>query len=72
MVVVQTAMGGNDNHGSYNETRKALNCLPNLRFIFAVGVCGGFIGKVKLGEVVVSKDLKDCSEKKIVKGPMRW
>ena len=68
VVIVQTTMGSNGKHGSYNETKKALNCLPNLRFIFAVGVCGGFIGKVKLGEVVVSKDLKDCSEKKIVNG----
>ena len=65
VVIVQTSMGSDGNHGSYNETKKALRCLPNLKFIFAVGVCGGFIGKVKFGEVVVSKELQDCSETKI-------
>ena len=65
VVIVQTTMGSNGDHGSYYETKKALSCLPNLKFIFAVGVCGGFIGKVKLGQVVVSKDLQDCSNMKV-------
>ena len=65
VIIVQTTMGSDDDHGSYYETKKALSCLPNLKFIFAVGVCGGFIGKVKLGQVVVSKDLQDCSGMKI-------
>ena len=61
VMIIQTAMGGDGVHGSYNETRKALNYLPNLKYIFAVGVCGGAKGKVKLGDVVVSKVLQDCS-----------
>ena len=65
VVIVQTTMGSNGDHGSYYETKKALSCLPNLKFIFAVGVCGGFKGKVKLGQVVVSKDLQDCSDMKV-------
>ena len=69
VVIVQTTMGSNGDHGSYNETKKALSRLPNLKFIFAVGVCGGLKG-VKLGEVVVSKDLQDCSERKIENGKM--
>ena len=77
VVIVQTTMGSDGNHGSYNETKKALSCLPNLKFIFAVGACGGFTGKVKLGEVVVSKYLQDCSEMKIANGKIvirscRW
>ena len=72
VVIVQTAMGSDGNHGSYYETKKALSFLPNLKFIFAVGVCGGFIGKVKLGEVVVSKYLQDCSEMKIVNGNIKF
>ena len=61
VVIIQTTMGSDGLHGSYNETRKALNYLPNLKYIFAVGVCGGAKGKVKLGDVVVSKVLQDCS-----------
>ena len=61
VAIVQTTMGGDGVHGSYNETRKALSFLPNLKYIFAVGVCGGVKGKVKLGDVVVSKVLQDCS-----------
>ena len=72
VVIVQTTMGSDGNHGSYNETKKALSCLPNLKFIFAVGVCGGFIGKVKLGEVVVSKYLQDCSAMRIANGNIEF
>ena len=69
VVIVQTEMSSDGNHGSYNETKKALSCLPNLKFIFAVGVCGG-LKDVKLGEVVVSKVLQDCSVRKIENGRM--
>ena len=65
VVIVQTEMGSNGIHGSYNETKMALSHLPNLKYIFAVGVCGGIIGEVELGEVVVSRDLQDCSDMKI-------
>ena len=65
VVIVQTGMGSNGTHGSYNETKMALSSFPNLKYIFAVGVCGGFVGKVKLGEVVVSTKLEDCSDMKI-------
>ena len=69
VVIVKTEMGSDGYNGSYNETKKALSCLPNLKFIFAVGVCGG-LKDVKLGEVVVSKDLQDCSLRKIENGRM--
>ena len=65
VVIVQTTMGCNGPNGSYNETKKALSCLPNLKYIFAVGVCGGVKDKVKLGDVVVSKVLQDCSDDKV-------
>ena len=61
VAIIQTEMGSDDAHGSYNETKKALECLPNLKYIFSVGVCGGIKGKVELGEVVVSKVLQDYS-----------
>ena len=70
VVIVQTGMGSDGIHGSYNETKKALSCLPYLKYIFAVGVCGGNQAKVKLGEVVVSKVLQDCSEMKMQNGQM--
>ena len=72
VVIVQTTVGSDGNHGSFNETKKALSCLPNLKFIFSVGVCGGFIDKVKLGEVVVSKYLQDCSAMKIANGKIEF
>ena len=61
VVIIQTCMGGDGAHGSLAETKKALQVLPNLKYIFAVGVCAGIKGKVKLGDVVVSKVLQDCS-----------
>ena len=71
VVIIQTNMGGDGIHGSFNETKKALKWLPHLRYIFAVGVCGGFKGKVKLGDVVVSKAIQaytytKITEKKII------
>ena len=66
VVIVQTKMGSDGPHGSYNETKKALSCLPNLKYIFAVGVCGGVKGKVKLGDVIVSEVLQDCSNEKVI------
>lgn len=68
VVIVQTQIGSGGRYGSYNETVRALNCLPNLKYIFAVGVCGGIKGKVNLGDVVVSKALQDCSRMKIMAG----
>ena len=62
VVIIQTQMGSNGPHGSFAETKKALEVLPNLEYIFAVGVCGGIKGKVNLGDVVVSKVLQDCSD----------
>ena len=78
VVIVQTTMGSNGPHGSYNETRKALSYLPNLKYIFAVGVCGGVKdSKVKLGDVVVSNILQDCSiekvwDDKVIIRPSSW
>ena len=55
VAIIQTDMGSNGLYGSWYETKKALYNLPNLKYIFAVGVCGGVRGRVKMGEVVVSK-----------------
>ena len=33
VVIVQTEMGSNGTHGSYNETKMALSCFPNLKYI---------------------------------------
>ena len=65
VAIVQTNMGSNKIHGSYNETKKALCWLPNLKYIFAVGVCGGVKGKVELGTVVISKVIQDYSDVKV-------
>ena len=70
VAIVQTEMGGDGTFGSYNATLKALKCLPNLKYIFAVGVCGGFKGKVNLGEVIVSQVLQDYSLVKMKDGKM--
>lgn len=58
VVIIQTNMGSEGIHGCFNETKKALKWLPHLKYIFAVGVCGGIKGKVKLGDVVVSKAIQ--------------
>ena len=64
VVVVQTNMGGDEQYGSYNETKVALSHLPNLKYIFAVGVCGGVKAKTHLGLVVVSSEIHDYSTSK--------
>ena len=70
VAIIQTGMGGNDVYGSWYETKKALYNLPHLKYIFAVGVCGGIRGKVKMGEVIVSKAIWGYSELKMTKP--RW
>ena len=55
VAIIQTDMGSNGLYGSWYETKKALYNLPHLKYIFAVGVCGGIQGKVKMGQVIVSK-----------------
>ena len=64
VVIVQTDMGSGGVHGSQNETIVAFHWLPNLRYIFTVGVCGGIKGKVNLGDVVVSQTIQDYSDTK--------
>ena len=59
VVILQTNAGKDGRHGSFNETKKALEWLPHLKYIFAVGVCGGIKkNKIKLGDVVVSKVIR--------------
>ena len=70
VVIVQTHMGGDGAHGSFAETIKALHVLPNLMYIFAVGICTGIKSKVKLGDVVVSQVLQDCSVIRLKGGKM--
>ena len=65
VVIIQTEQGSDVDHGSFDETKKALSWLPNLKYIFAVGVCGGVKGKVELGDVVVSKVIQDYSDMKV-------
>ena len=57
VAIIQTNMGSSGVYGSWYETKKALKNLPHLKYIFAVGICGGVKGRVKLGEVVVSKEI---------------
>ena len=57
VAIIQTNMGSSGVFGSWYETKKALKNLPNLKYIFAVGVCGGVKGRVKLGDVIVSKNI---------------
>ena len=66
VAIVQTEMGSNGEYGSRNETKVALHWLPNLQYIFAVGVCGGIKGKenLKLGKVVISEAIQDYSHTK--------
>ena len=70
VAIIQTGMGSNDVYGSWYETKKALKNLPHLRYIFAVGVCGGVKHKVKMGEVIVSKAIWGYSELKMTEP--RW
>ena len=70
VVIIQTHSGKDGLRGSYNETKKALERLPHLKYIFAVGVCGGVKGRVDLGDVVVSTVIQDYSGLKIKDG--KW
>ena len=55
VAIIQTGMGSNGVFGSWYETKKAFKNLPHLKYIFAVGVCGGVKRRVKLGDVIVSE-----------------
>ena len=70
VVIMQTHQGKDGPRGSYEETKKALERFPYLEYIFAVGVCGGVKGEVKLGDVVVSAVIQDYSTLKIKDG--KW
>ena len=37
---------------SWYETKKALHFMPHLEYIFVVGVCGGVLVKVDLGNII--------------------
>ena len=65
VAVIQTGMGGNGAYGSWYETKKVLKNLPHLKYIFAVGICGGVRGKVEMGDVVVSEYIWGYSELKM-------
>ncbi|XP_065888385.1 death domain-containing ATP nucleosidase-like isoform X3 [Dysidea avara] len=70
VAIVQTDMGAQGFSGSWYETRKALYLMPQIRYIFLVGVCGGRKGKVQLGDVVVSKEVHGFDELKMIPGRM--
>ena len=56
VVIIQvTAKNRNGAHSSWYETLKALHYIPSLRYIFAIGICGGVATKVDLGNVVISQ-----------------
>ena len=63
VVMIQTGekMGSQHENGSENRTRLALKVLPNIKYVFAVGVCGGVVKKsvptVDLGQVVISSKI---------------
>ena len=64
VVMIQTGekMGSHHQNGSDNRTRQALCLMPQIKFVFAVGVCGGVVDKdgaprVKLGQVVISSHI---------------
>ena len=63
VVMIQTGktMGAQHENGSENRTRLALKVLPSIKYVFAVGICGGVVKKgvptVKLGEVVISSKI---------------
>ena len=61
VVIIQTRQGKDGPRGSLNATKRALECLPHLKYIFAVGICGGRKDKVNLGDVVVSTVIQDYS-----------
>ena len=68
VAVVQTSMGAGGPGGSWYETRKAMYFMPDLCYTFLVGVCGGRIHKVLLGDVVVSKAIHGYADLKVTPG----
>jgi len=71
VAIVKTQMGPHGFSGSWYETRKALSCMPQLRYIFLVGVCGGRKDKgICLGDVIVSKEIQGFDELKMTPGRM--
>ena len=70
VVIIQTDMGDHGVHGAWYETKKALCFMPQLEYIFSVGVCGGVAGKVELGDVVISKAIYGYSDVK--RTPTGW
>ena len=70
VVIIQTGMGSNGVNSSWYETKKALYCIPYLKYIFSVGVCGGVADKVNLGDVVISKAIQGYSDLKMT--PFGW
>ena len=69
VAITNTAMGQGGVHGSWYETKKALHFMPQLKYVFAVGVCGG-VGsdKVSLGQVVVSSAIQGYTNLKAISG----
>ena len=65
VAIIQTDMGTNGVFGSWYETKKAFKNLPDLKYIFAIGICGGVMGRVNLGDVIVSKDIRGYSDLKM-------
>ena len=68
VAVTQTSMGAGGPGGSWYETRKAMHFMPDLRYVFLVGVCGGRANKVSLGDVVVSKAIHGYTDLKVTPG----
>ena len=68
VVIIRTHQGKDGRRGSFNATKKAIEWLPYLKYIFAVGVCGGRKGKVNLGDVVVSRVIQDYATELKAKG----
>jgi len=65
VVIIQTCMSSNGVNSSWYETKKALHLMPQLKYIFAVGVCGGVSTKVHLGDVVISKAIQGYADLKM-------
>ena len=65
VVIIKTSPGSDGPRGSYEATKKALEWFPDLKYIFAVGVCGGVKERdVNLGDVVVSDVIQGYSKAK--------
>ena len=70
VVIIQTDMSNNGIHSAWYETKKALYYMPQLKYIFSVGVCGGVAGKVNLGDVVISRAIHGYGDLK--RTPAGW